>query len=151
MLEETLDKDLKSALLARDTLAVNTLRGLKSAILYAKVASGKRTESMADDALAAVLQKEAKRRQESADLYRRGGSPEKAELELAEKRIIERYLPKKLSEAEVARIVDEVITTHDSSSEKPNMGQVIGIIKQRVGVAADGALIARLVKERLAQ
>jgi len=149
-LEEQLDRDLKKALLAGQTQVVATLRGVKSAILYAKLASGSRGNVMPEPELVAVLQKEARKRQESADLYREAGSLDRAEVELIEKKLIEQYLPDQLSEPELRLLVDEVIkSTHVTGSAA--MGAVIGQLKQRVAGRADGALIARLVKERLRQ
>lgn len=147
-LETTLNQDLKTAMLAKDEQTVSTLRLVKSALLYTKVASGERDTEMSDDAVMAILGKEAKKRQESADLFTRGGNAGKAQAELAEKAIIERYLPARLDEEEIAAIVDEVLATV-GVADQSKMGQVIGMVKQKAGVAADGALIARIVKERI--
>src|SRR5581483_2528093 len=99
-----IEADLKQAMLAGDKTLVETLRGLKSAIQYAEVAAGTRG-SDDDQAVQAVLAKEAKKRQESADLYQQGGNNEKAQVELAEKAVIEKYLPEQMSEAAIAAIV----------------------------------------------
>ncbi len=136
-------------MLAGDTQTVSTLRGLKSSILYAKIAAGlQREEAMPDDALLTLLQKESKKRQESADLYRQGGGEERAAAELAEKAIIERYLPTPLSELEISALIDEVLSTF-TNTEHPSLGEVIGKVKQHAGASADGALIARVVREKL--
>ena len=148
MLEERINRDLKAALLAKDTLAVNTLRGLKSAILYAKVAGGNRTEIMPEAALLVILQKEAKKRQESIEAYRHAGNEERAKAEAQEKEIIERYLPAQLSEDEVGLLVDEAI--HElGGPAQAKMGEVVNAVRQKAAAAADGALIARLTRERL--
>lgn len=149
-LEATLNQDLKTALLAHDELKVSVLRMLKSTLLYVKVEKGSRDQEMSDEDILAILAKEAKKRQESADLYTRGGNAPSAEKELAEKAIIEEYLPAQLSEDEVRLVVDEAVEklgVHDVSQ----MGQVIGVVRGKIGATADGALIARLVRERLAQ
>jgi uncharacterized protein YqeY len=118
--------------------------------LYAKVAAGSRDQMLDDSVVQGIFAKEAKKRQESADLYRQGGNTDKAEAELAEKAIIERYLPTQLSEAELIPIIDGVIA--DIGANGPaQMGQVIGAVKKQSGASADGALVARLVKERLSQ
>lgn len=135
-------------MLAGDSLRTETLRGLKSVILYAEVAAGKRGDGLTDDEIQALFAKEAKKRQESADLYVKGGAPEKAEKELAEKVIIESYLPTQLSEAEISAIVDEVVAAQDAVGVQA-LGAIIGAVKQRTGNAADGGVIARLVKEKL--
>ena len=147
-LEQQIEQDLKSALLNREALKVETLRGLKSVILYVKVADGTRNIAMADEMVIALLAKEAKKRQESIDLYLKGGDTMRAEKEQAEKTIIETYLPKQLSESELSKVVDEVIARTGSDSLAA-MGVVIGAVKKATNGAADGALIARLVKERL--
>ena len=148
MLEDAINKDLKSALLAGDKTLATTLRGLKSSLLYAKIAANSRDVGIADDQIVVVLQKEAKKRQESADLYRKGGNEEKAIAELEEKRVIERYLPRQLTESEVTNLVVKAIADLDAKGLSA-MGAVIGQVKQEASGAADGALIARIAKEHL--
>lgn len=147
-LKERIDQDLKQAMLSGDKTLVTTLRGLKSVILYAEVASGNREQGLDDAAVTELLTKEAKKRQESADLYRQGGNEEKAQAELQEKTVIERYLPEQLDDAELAALVDETILSLGASGAQA-MGQVIGAVKAKAGASADGARIAALVKERL--
>jgi uncharacterized protein YqeY len=147
-LEERLEQDIKAALLSGDKTRATTLRMLKAVLLNVKVAQGKRDSGLNDEEVQAVFSKESKKRQESADLYRQGGNQEKAEAELAEKALIDAYLPEQLSEAEVSALVDEVIK--DSGAAGPAaMGQVIGQVRSKAGPAADGALIARIAKEKL--
>lgn len=149
-LEQQIDQDLKSALLSGDKLKVETLRGLKSVVLYAKVAAGSRDLAMADEALQQLFAKEVKKRQESIDLYIRGGNQAMADKELAEKEIIEAYLPEQLSEDELKTFVETVVTEL-GASDMSAMGKVIAGVKDKAKGAADGAVIARLVKERLAR
>lgn len=149
MLEQKIEQDLKVALLSSDRVRVSVLRGLKSALLYEKVAKGKRDTGLTDDEVIAVLTKEAKKRQESADLYKQGKSEERAEAELAEKAIIEEYLPPQLSEEELAKIVEQTINELGAADIKA-MGSVVGAVKGKTAGAADGAIIARLVRDRLA-
>ena len=148
MIKQKLQDDVKAAMLAGDSLRLETLRGLKSVILYAEVAAGKREEGLTDDEILALFSKEAKKRQESAELYIQGGAQEKADKELAEKAIIEAYLPAQLSEAELAATIDEVLNEVKPAGLQ-QMGQVIGQVKSKVGNTADGSLIAKLVKEKL--
>jgi uncharacterized protein YqeY len=148
VIKQKLQDDVKTAMLAGDSLRLETLRGLKSVILYAEVAAGKREEGLSDDEILALFSKEAKKRQESAELYVQGGAQEKADKELAEKAIIEAYLPAQLSEAELAAIIDEVLNEVKPAGLQ-QMGQVIGQVKSKVGNTADGSLIAKLVKEKL--
>jgi uncharacterized protein YqeY len=128
---------------------VTTLRGLKSVILNEKVAKGTRDTIMPDADVEALLGKEAKKRQESADLYVQGGDDQgRAEAELAEKAIIEAYLPEQLSEDEIIQLVEAAIAEIDAQGPA-TMGQVIGKVKAQAGAAADGSLIARIAKEKL--
>ena len=147
MLEDKLDQDIKSALLAGDKFRVTTLRQLKDTLLNAKVAQNKRDVGLEDSELQAIFSKEAKQRQESADLYLKGGDKNRADAELEEKAIIETYLPKPLSEDEITLAIDEVIK--NKGSDISQMRQIIGAVKQKLGASADGSVIARLTKERL--
>jgi uncharacterized protein YqeY len=148
MLEDKLEQDIKTALLAGDRQKATTLRGLKSTLLNIKVATGKRESGLSDDEVMAAFAKEAKQRQESADVYKQGGNTAKAEDELAEKAIIEGYLPEQLSEDELIKLIDQIITETGASGPQA-MGQVIGQVKAKAGAAADGGQIAKLVKEKL--
>ena len=148
MIKQKLQDDVKAAMLAGDSLRLETLRGLKSVILYAEVAAGKREEGLTDDEILALFSKEAKKRQESAELYVQGGAQEKADKELAEKAIIEVYLPAQLSEVELMAVIDAVLNEVKPAGLQ-QMGQVIGQVKSKVGNTADGSLIAKLVKEKL--
>ena len=91
-MKDKLQADLKTAMLARETEKVDTLKGLKSAILYAEVEQGKREEGLDDSGIMIVLKKEAKKRQDSVDMYRKGGNEEQAAKELREKAIIDAKL-----------------------------------------------------------
>jgi len=148
MLEDKLEQDIKTAMLAGDSQRVSVLRGLKAVLLNVKVATGKRESGLDDAEVLAHFAKQAKQRQESADLYVQGGNQAKADAELAEKAIIESYLPKQLSEAEINQLIDEAIAETGASSPA-EMGRVIGQVKTKAGAAADGGVIARLAKEKL--
>jgi hypothetical protein len=148
-IRQLLNDDVKAAMLAGDSLRLETLRSLKTAIQYADVAAKKQADGgISDDEILSLFAREAKKRQDSADLYVQGNAPERAEKELAEKAIIETYLPAQLSEAELASIIDAVIAEQGAAGPQA-MGKVIGAVKAKTGTAADGALVARLVKERL--
>jgi uncharacterized protein YqeY len=147
-LEEKIEADIKQAMLAGEAERVSTLRGLKSVLLNEKVAKGKRESGLSDEEVLPILSKEAKKRQESADLYIQGGDQSRADKELSEKAIIETYLPEQLSQEVIAGMVDEAITQTGASSQA-DMGKVIGAVRAKAGASADGALIARLTKEKL--
>lgn len=143
---QQIDADLKAAMLGGDKQLVTTLRTLKSAIMYAESAAG--AQGMSDAATAAVLQKEAKKRQESADLYVRGGNQEKAAAERQEIDVINRYLPAPLTDEELARLVDAAV--QEVTEVTPSsMGAVIARVKELSNGRADGRRIAGMVKERL--
>jgi uncharacterized protein YqeY len=150
MIKDQINNDLKTALLGGDKLLAQTLRGLKSAILYAEVAANKRDQGLSDDETVQILAKEAKKRQESADLYTRGGAADRAAAELDEKAAIEKYLPAQLSDDELAAIVKKTIAELDAHGPQ-QMGLVIGAVKQATAGQADGAVIARLVKQQLTE
>jgi len=150
MLKTRIDQDLKSALLAGDKVLATTLRGLKSVILYAEVAKGSREEGLSDEEIIGLLSKEAKKRQESADLYVRGGREEKASAELAEKKVIESYLPSQLSDDELDTLVKDTIAQL-GASDPSVMGQVIGAVKQKTAGRADGGRVAQIVKQNLSE
>jgi hypothetical protein len=147
-LEQQLEQDIKTALLAGEKTRATTLRGLKAVLLNVKVATGKRDSGLTDDEVLAVFGKESKKRQESADMYKQGGSQQRAEAELTEKAIIDAYLPAQLSEDELAKMVDEAIQQTGATSPA-QMGQVIGQVKAKAGASADGAIIAKIAREKL--
>lgn len=147
MIKQKLDQDIKAALLSGDKQKVLVLRGLKSAILYEEVAQKIRDTGLADEAIIGLFQREVKKRQESAALYIQGGSQERADAELAEKAIIEEYLPAQLDEVAIKTAVEAAVA--ELGDDPSAMGKIIGAVKQKTAGAADGATIARLVKERL--
>ncbi len=147
-LEEKLEQDIKAALLSGDKVKATTLRGLKAVLLNAKVAQGKRDEGLNDEAVLAIFAKQSKQRQESADMYVQGGAQDKADAELTEKAVIDAYLPAQLSDEDISVAIDEAITATGANGPQ-DMGKVIGSVKAKLGASADGAVIARLVKEKL--
>jgi hypothetical protein len=147
-LKSKIDADLKTAMLSGNKTLAETLRGLKSAILNVEISTNSREKGLGDDEVIGVLSKEAKKRQESADFFAQGGNQEKSDAELQEKTVIEAYLPKQLSEDELKKIIDETVGGMGEVTPA-QMGQVIGAVKQKAGAAADGSVIAKLVKERL--
>lgn len=149
-MQDKIDQDLKQALLGGDKAKAETLRGLKSALLNEAIAQNARDSGLSDEQIQKVLARESKKRQEAADMYKQGGSDERAKAELAEKAIIDNYLPEQMSQEEVAKIVDEEIARAGAQTMQ-DMGRIIGAVRGRAGGTADGALIARLVKEKLSQ
>lgn len=145
-LKDQLNADIKTAMLSRDSMAVDVLKGLKTAIQYEEVAKGKREEGLNDTEIEQVLVREAKKRDESAALYDQGGNLDAAEKERTEKRVIEKYLPKQLSDEELD---DIVASTLAEIGDTLQTGPAIGAVKARVGTSADGARVAAAVKKHL--
>ena len=145
---EKIESDLKSALLAGDKAKVETLRGLKSAILNEIIALGAKDTGLNDEQTQKVLARESKKRAEAAELYKKGGSDDRAQAELAEKDVIDGYLPQQLDEGQITAAVDEEIAKLEAPAMS-DMGKIIGAVKAKLGAGADGATIARIVKERL--
>jgi uncharacterized protein YqeY len=150
MIKQTIDQDIKTAMLSGDKRTANALRNVKSTILAAEIAAGKRDEGLPDQEVIGLLQKEQKKRIEAAELYDKGGKPEQAEEERFEKDLIQNYLPQQLSEDEINQLVDQVIAELGIEFTQQAMGRVIAGVKEKSGGAADGATVARLVKARLA-
>lgn len=147
-ISEQIERDLKAALISGDKKTASTLRILKNSLQYEAVNSGSRESGVSDEQAQKVLAGEAKKRQEAADLYAKAGEKERAEAELAEKEIIQKYLPAQLDEAEIKKLVVEEVAKLTSPSVK-DMGKVIGAVRGRAGAGADGAVVARLAKEAL--
>lgn len=148
--KDQLQSDLTAAMKARDEIATSTLRMLRAAIMNAEVA-GDEAVVLTDDQTIAVLQSEAKKRAESAQVYDDAGRAESAAKERAELEVIERYLPAALTDAELEAIVDdEIAAAAASGAEGPKaMGVVIKAVRERAGASADGGRIATLVKSKL--
>jgi uncharacterized protein YqeY len=151
-MKEKLQADLKEAMLARDTQRVDVLKGLKSAIQYEEVAKSKREQGLDDSEILAVLKKESKKRQDSVDMYTKGGNAEKAQAETEEKAIIDSYLPKQLNQEAVNELINTAISELGINElSKQDMGKIMGAVKSKTGPELDGAMLAKLVQERINQ
>jgi uncharacterized protein YqeY len=147
-LAETIQNDLKAALLGGDRFKGDVLRNLKAAILNEEVAQNKRDEGLGDQEIERIIAKEVKKRQESIKLYQDNGRPELAKTEQDEAAVLEAYLPKQLSESEVISIVEQTIDEMGATGVQ-SMGLVIKAVKEKLGNTADGALVAQTVKSKL--
>ena len=150
-LKETISNDLKAAFLGGNRFISDTLKGLKASILNQEIALGKREEGLTDAEVEAVVQKEVKKRRESAEIYTQAGRDELAQKELDEMEILEKYLPQQLSEAEIEALLRQIIDESKLTLDAKNQGMLIGQVKKRVGSAADGAVVARVVARLLNQ
>jgi uncharacterized protein len=149
-LKQQIADDMKAALLGGDRFAGETLRNLKAAILNEEVAQLKRDTGLDDAVIEQIIAKEIKKRYESAAIYEQNQREDAADTERREAEVLAKYLPKQLSEAELKTVVDAKVAELGATDSKM-MGQVIGAVKQDVGTAGDGAIIARLVKEALSK
>jgi uncharacterized protein YqeY len=147
-LKARIDSDLKTVLLAEDRPAVTTLRGLKAAILDAEVAANVRETGLSDEDIQKVVLKEIKKRQESIDLYKTNNRPELAKAEQAEIDVLQNYAPKQLSEQELKGLINTIFGSFPNATMQ-DIGKIIGEVKTQAGNAADGGIIAKLVKEKL--
>lgn len=147
-LKDTIQNDMKAALLGGNRFIGDTLRNLKAAILNEEVAQNKRDVGLSDEDIEKVISREVKKRTESATLYEQNDRPELAETEKQEAEVLMKYLPQQLTEDEIKAIVVATIAESGASGSQA-MGQVIGAVKGKIGNTADGATVARIVKESL--
>lgn len=138
---------LKEAMKAKDTVALESLRAIKSAILLARTEAGASEELSEADELK-LLQKLVKQRKDSAALYTQQGRNDLAEPELAQMAVIEKFLPAQLSEAEVEEALKGIIAQVGATSPK-DMGKVMGAATKQLAGKADGKLISDIVKKLL--
>ena len=145
-LREKLDEDLKSAMRAKDSLRMNTVRALKSAIKYREIELMKPLD---DAGILGVMATEIKRRRDSVEQYRAGNRADLADKEEAEIKILQEFLPQQLTREEVEAKVAEVVTRVGAQGPK-DMGAVMKALLPEVQGRADGKVVSELVKQRLA-
>lgn len=145
-LREKLDEDLKAAMRAKDSLRMNTVRGLKSAIKYREIELMKPLD---DAGILGVVATEIKRRRDSVEQYKAGNRADLADKEEAELRILQEFLPQQLSQADLEAKVDQVIGQVGAKGPK-DMGAVMKALLPDVQGRADGKVVSELVKQRLA-
>jgi uncharacterized protein YqeY len=149
MLRDDINNALKGAMKARDERRVSTLRLINSSLKNADIeARGQNKGPLGDDELLALLAKMIKQRQESIELYEKGGRAELAQQERDEIAIIAAYLPKQMSDAEVRTAITQAIAESGASSMK-DMGKVIAALKGRYAGRMDFGKVSPLVKELL--
>lgn len=147
-LPEQVDKDIKAAMLAHETVRLAALRGIKKEFLEARTAKNSNGE-LTDETAVKILQKMVKQRKESAAIFQGQDRAELAENELAEAGVIEAYLPEQLDtekiEAEIRKIIDQT-----GASSMKDMGKVMGAASKTLAGKADGKVISDIVKKLLA-
>lgn len=144
---DRISEDIKKAMLAREKVRLEALRGVKKEFLEAKTAKGANGE-LSDETATKIMVKMVKQRKESAKIYEENNRPELAENELQEAAVIEEYLPKQLSADELEAELKAIIAETGASSAK-EMGKVMGVATKRLAGRAEGKLISAKVKELL--
>ncbi|MBE6310094.1 MAG: GatB/YqeY domain-containing protein [Bacteroidales bacterium] len=144
---ETINNDIKKAMLAREQARLQTLRGIKKEFLEAKTAKGG-DGTLSDDMAIKILTKMVKQRKESADIYTSQARQDLADAELLEAAIIEEYLPKQLNDEELTAALNEIIAQVGATSAK-DMGKVMGVASKQLAGKAEGRAISAKVKELL--
>lgn len=142
-----ISNDIKAAMLAKEKVRLETLRGIKKEFLEAKTAKGG-DGTLPDDKALKILAKMAKQRKETAVIYTEQNRPELAQQELAEAAVIEEYLPKKLSAEELTARLQEIIARVGATSAK-EMGKVMGVATKELSGLADGKDISATVRQLL--
>ncbi len=145
---DQVSEDIKKAMLAREKVRLEALRGAKKEFLEAKTAKGANGE-LSDEAATKILVKMVKQRKESARIYTENNRPELAENELAEVAVLEEYLPKQLSGDELEAEIRAIITETGATGPK-EMGKVMGVASKRLAGRAEGRTISETVKKLLA-
>lgn len=147
-LEITINQDIKTAMLAKDSGKLEALRAVKAAILLAKTEKGG-SDTLTEEAEIKMLQKLVKQRKETAEIYTQNNRPELAEKEVFEAGVIEAYLPKQMSEEQVRATVSAIIAQTGASGMK-DMGKVMGIASKQLAGQCAGNVLSGIVKELLA-
>ncbi len=143
---ERLSQELKAAMLAKDTERLSTLRLLKSAIGYAQIE--RKTDTLPDAEVFAIIQKEVKKRREAAEQFEKGGRPELASKEKQEISVLESFLPTPLSAEALEQLVRAAIQETGATGKK-QMGQVIKAVQAKAAGRAEGKAISELVGKLL--
>ncbi|WP_142785209.1 GatB/YqeY domain-containing protein [Changchengzhania lutea] len=138
---------LKTAMKAKDQVALTALRAVKSAILLAQTESGAK-EELSEEQELKILQKQVKQRKDSAAIYLEQGREDLAAPELAEAEVISQFLPEALSDEAIEKVVVKIIEQVGAEGMK-DMGKVMGIVSQELAGRADGKTISNIVRSKL--
>ncbi len=147
-LELTVNENMKKAMLAKDEIGLRALRAIKAAVLLAKTAEGAAT-SLTEETETKLLQKLVKQRKDSLEIFERQNRMDLAQKEKEELEVIERFLPKQMSEDEIKVVVAEIIQ-QSGVVNISGLGQVMGLATKQLAGKADGKVISSIVKELLA-
>lgn len=144
---DIISNDIKEAMKAKDKVALDTLRNIKKVLLEAKTAPGA-NDTVSDETAIKLIQKLAKQGKESAELYSSQNRPELAAEELAQVAVMEKYLPKQMSEEEIAAALREIIAQTGAAGPQ-DMGKVMGVATKQLAGKAEGRVISTIVKRLL--
>lgn len=144
---DIITEEIKKAMLAKDKVRLEALRGIKKELLEAKTAKGTSGE-LSDEAATAILQKMVKQRKDSAEIYTTQHRPELAEAEIEQMQVIQEYLPAQLSPDELENAVKLIIAETGATSMK-EMGKVMGLASKQLAGKAEGKAISEMVKKLL--
>lgn len=145
---ETIMDDLKTAMKAKDTVALTTLRALKTALTNAAIESGNKDNVIsAADALA-IVRKQIKQRQDSIEQFEKAARPELAENEKVEILVLEKYLPAAMSAEDISTIVADAVA-ETGATTRADMGKVMGIVQAKIAGRADGKTLSQEVMKHL--
>ncbi|MDO4870909.1 MAG: GatB/YqeY domain-containing protein [Candidatus Saccharibacteria bacterium] len=144
-LQDQISNDLKAAFKGGDRFVSDVLKMLRAAIVNQEIASNKRETGLSDEELEALIQREVKKRREAAHIYQQSGRSDLATMETSESDVLQRYLPKPLTEDEIKVLIQQVLSDTKLEPIAKNRGIIIGAVKKRAGSAADGSVIAKLV------
>jgi uncharacterized protein len=148
MISNTIDQEIKQAMLAKDQAKLRGLRAIKAALLLARTEKGT-AEEITEETELKLLQKLVKQRKESADIYKQQGREDLSVVEEEEIAVISAFMPKQLDAAEIEAVIIRLIKDSGAASVK-DMGKVMGLANKELAGKADGKLIAELVKKQLA-
>lgn len=149
MIQTDIKQQITEAMKARDSLKVETLRGLSAAFTNELVATKRKpTDELPDEDALKVIQREVKKRKEAAEAFDKGGRTESAEKERAEQAILEAYLPEMMSEEDVMKVV-EAKKAELGVSEKKDMGRLMGAVMKELAGQADGETVKNAVNNVL--
>ncbi|MDR2979079.1 MAG: GatB/YqeY domain-containing protein [Bacteroidales bacterium] len=146
-LEDKINNDIKSAMLAKDRAQLDALRAVKSAILLLKTEKGS-TGEISEEAELKVLQKLVKQRKDSAELYKEQGRNDLYQEEAFQLEVISQYLPEQLSDDEIRTVVKQFIIEHNINGIK-EIGKLIGIASKALAGKAENKRVAEVVKEEV--
>lgn len=146
---EQINEEIKQAMLSRDKIRLETLRGIKKEFLEAVTAKGG-SHTLEDDQALKIIAKLVKQREESASMYRDADRLDLAEIEEAQGEVLKSFLPAQLSVEEVTEKIKELIARLGVTDMK-GMGRVMGVATKELGTTADGSLISQIVKKLLSE